>query len=89
MRRRLVRHGRRTERRVDRTSFNVPTPAEDRTSFGHDIERAVALDDLERMVIAEHEHERGEADSFSDRGEISRWAADPNTSAAGQPHCPP
>jgi hypothetical protein len=41
------------------------------------------------MVIAEHEHERGEADSFSDRGEISRWAADPNTSAAGQPHCPP
>ena len=70
-RRRRVGRGRRTARRAARTpprACRCPTP---RTSAAaaHGVERAVALRDRERMVVAEHEHERGELDRGRARGE--------------------
>ena len=43
--------------------------AEDHAAAGDDVERAVALGDRERVVVAEHEHVRGEADRLGVRAE--------------------
>ena len=58
------------ERRAEERELLLERPAadaEDQAPAAHDVERAVALRDRQRVVVAEHEHERRELDPVRDR----------------------
>ena len=67
------------------SSRSEPTPEpEDQPAAGHLVERAVALGDLEWVVVAEDEDIGGEADPGGDGGRGSRtWPGGPSSGCRG------